>query len=114
MSIGGPHGTRHAIGQVARPAPNASPLEKLHGTAQQLQGVFVEQLFKAMRSTVPEDGPFSGGQGEEMFRGLLDQRIAESVPTHWTGAHSLEAIMVRQLSQALPQTPATPASVPDK
>lgn len=114
MSIGGPHDARHAIGRVARPATDATPQQKLRGTAQQLQGVFVEQLFKAMRNTVPDDGVFSGGQGEEMFRGLLDQHVSELVPTRWTGDHSLGEIIVRQLSQGLPQTPAAPASVKEK
>ncbi|MEO8563717.1 MAG: rod-binding protein [bacterium] len=113
MSISGPHGSRHAIGQVARPAKDATPQEKLRATAQQLQGVFVEQLFKAMRATVPEDGVFSGGQGEEMFRGLLDQRMSESVPEKWTGPHSLGEVIVRQLSLALPATPQTAAPLPE-
>ena len=110
MNVSGPHGAPHAIGKAPRLPMDATPQQKLHATAQQLQGVFVEQLFKAMRSTVPEDGLFSGGQGEEMFRGMLDQHVAESVPTHWTGPHSLEEIMVRQLSQSLPQTPQTPVT----
>jgi len=114
MSITGPHGATHAIGRVAKPAANATQVEKLRATAQQLQGVFVEQLFKAMRSTVPEDGEFSGGQGEEMFRGLMDQHMSELVPSRWTGNHSLGEIMVRQLSQALPGTPAHPASAQEK
>jgi flagellar protein FlgJ len=114
MSITGPQVARHAIGRVAPPAANATPVEKLRGTAQQLQSVFVEQLFKAMRSTVPDDGVFSGGQGEEMFRGLLDQHMSEIVPTRWTGDHSLGEIMVRQLSQALRQTPAAPASAQEE
>ncbi|MEP6619470.1 MAG: rod-binding protein [bacterium] len=104
----------HAIGRVARPNPNASQAEKLRGTAQQLQSVFVEQMFKAMRETVPEDGEFSGGQGEAMFRGLLDQQVAETVPSQWTGDHSLGEVLVRQLSRSFPETPAAPASAQEK
>ena len=104
----------HAIGRVARPNPRATPTEKLRGTARQLQSVFVEQMFKAMRDTIPEDGAFSGGPGEEMFRSLLDSHVAESVPSQWHGDHSLGEVLVRQLSRSLPQTPAAPASVPEK
>lgn len=99
------HPPRHAIGRSARPDPNATPIDKLRGTASQLQGVFVEQLFKAMRATVPEDGLFSGGQGEETFRGLLDQQVAELVPGRWTGQHSLGESLVRQLARKLPGAP---------
>jgi flagellar protein FlgJ len=113
MSVSGP-GPTHAVGRIARPAANATTEQKLRGTAQQLQGVFVEQLFKAMRDTVPQDGVFSGGQGEEMFRGLLDQHMSEIVPTHWTGVHSLGETIVRQLSQRASQSPAAPASAEEK
>jgi len=36
----------------------------------------MEQMFKAMRDTVPENGLTSGGSGEEMFDSLLDQHLA--------------------------------------
>jgi flagellar protein FlgJ len=103
---------RHALGRAARPDADATPEQKLRGTAQQLQSVFVEQLFKAMRATVPEDGMFSGGQGEEVFRGLLDQQVAELVPDQWQGQHSLGETLYRQLARALPaasQSAAAPA-----
>ena len=109
MSVSGVRGPQHAIGKVARPAKDATPEEKLRGTAKQLQGVFVEQLFKAMRATVPDDGLFSGGQGEEMFRDLMDQHVSESAPERWTGPHSLGETIVRQLSRALTPAPTTAA-----
>lgn len=108
MSTIGPRPPQHSIGRVARPKADQSPVEQLRGTAQQMQSVFVDQLFQAMRNTVPDEGLFSGGQGEEVFRGMLDQHMAEVVPTRWTGANSLGEVMVRQLSQALPS--ATQAS----
>ena len=112
MKIGTP--APHALGRVARPDPRATDEQKLRGTAQQLQSVFVEQLFKAMRDTVPGDGLMSGGQGEEMFRGMLDTHIAELVPAQWDGTHSLGETIVRQLSRALPAAPAAPAPSQDK
>jgi len=54
--------------------------KKLREVASQLEGVFVQQMFKAMRETVPEDGLMSGGSGEEMFTTLLDQHLAAEVP----------------------------------
>ncbi|MBI1809965.1 MAG: chemotaxis protein chel, partial [Gemmatimonadetes bacterium] len=44
--------------------PRASDLDRLRKTAKQLEGVFVQQLFKAMRETVPKDGVTGGGSGE--------------------------------------------------
>ena len=69
----------------AAAAVNAVPdrLARLKDTSGKLEGVFVEQLFKAMRETVPQDGIADGGQGEEIFNGLLDQKLADEVPAQW-------------------------------
>jgi flagellar protein FlgJ len=108
-AVNGP--ATHAIGRAARPDANATVEQKLRGTAQQLQGVFVEQLFKAMRATVPDDGMFSGGQGEEVFRGMMDQHLAELVPSQWHGQHSLGEALYRQLARNVPADPAASAPV---
>ena len=66
------------------PRPPASDDAKLRRTAQQLEGLFVEQLYKAMRDTVPQgDGAVDGGTGEEMFTGLMDQHLATETPDAW-------------------------------
>jgi len=80
----------------------ASDEAKLKKTAKQLEGVFVQQLFKAMRDTVPQDeGAVSGGTGEDMFTGLMDQHLAADTPTQW--AHGLADAAYKQLRKALPQ-----------
>lgn len=58
-------------------------LAQLKDSSGKLEGLFVEQLFKAMRETVPQDGLTSGGQGEEIFSSLLDQKMADEVPAQW-------------------------------
>jgi flagellar protein FlgJ len=63
--------------------PLPDRLARLKDTAGKLEGVFVEQMFKAMRETVPSDGIADGGQGEEIFSSLLDQKIADDVPKQW-------------------------------
>ncbi len=59
------------------------PDRALRDAVRQLEGVFVEQLFKAMRETVPQDGLTSGGSGEGMFTTLMDQHLAAGVPARW-------------------------------
>ena len=59
------------------------PEQRLKEAVGKLEGVFVQQLFKAMRETVPQDGLTSGGSGEEMFSGLLDQHLAVEAPKQW-------------------------------
>ena len=99
--------------------PTASPIPvtpakagdddaRLRKTARDLEGLFVEQLYKAMRETVPQgEGVVDGGSGEDMFTTLMDQRLAADTPTQW--AHGLAEAAYRQLRRAV--TPAQ-AGVP--
>ncbi len=98
-----------AIGGAGKPAPDNQPA-KLKKAAQQLEGMFVQQLYKAMRDTVPQqEGIVSGGAGEDMFTGLMDQHLAAETPKHWGGG--LADALYRQLSRnALPQTAVAPNS----
>lgn len=58
--------------------------KSLRKAAGQLEGLFVQQLFKSMRETVPQgDGIVSGGAGEDIFTGLLDQHLAAETPKQW-------------------------------
>lgn len=53
----------------------------LRRAARQLAGVFAQQLFKAMRETVPKgEGVVDGGSGEEMFTGMLDEQLSGAAP----------------------------------
>ncbi len=51
---------------------------ELRKLADQLQGVFIQQLFKAMRDTVPQSGSAFGQAGSEMFSGVMDEHLAAS------------------------------------
>lgn len=74
---------------AARPGPGDDLLEglrsgsirgddaRLEAAADLLESSFFQELFKAMRATVPDDGLTSGGRGEEIFSSLLDQHLAE-------------------------------------
>lgn len=50
---------------------------RLRAATRLLEGTFYQELFKAMRETVPEGGALSGGTGEDMFTGMLDQHISD-------------------------------------
>lgn len=47
--------------------------------ARQFEGVFAGQITKIMMETVEQDDQFSGGHGEEMFRGILAEQIGNSI-----------------------------------
>ena len=70
---------------VAAGSPPADPRDvALAKAARQLESTFVQQLFKAMRETVPADGAMVGRtQGEDIFTGLMDEHVAADTGTRW-------------------------------
>src|SRR5437763_15874286 len=72
---------------------------KLRKTALQMEGMFVQKLFAAMRETVPTDGVMPAGGAEGTFTQLLDEQYAEAVPSQWSGQHSIAQALYEQLRQ---------------
>lgn len=50
-----------------------APPEPAVAKAKELEGVLIGQLVNAMLATLGEDTP--GGSGEEMFRGVLAEKV---------------------------------------
>lgn len=91
----------------SRREPGSPEQQQLRETAGQLEGLFVQQLFKAMRETVPTgDGIVSGGAGEDMFTGLMDQHLAAETPNQWGGG--IAEALYRQLRGQVAETPTPP------
>jgi flagellar protein FlgJ len=105
MSAFIPGGIGPAGGARRTPAQEEAALRR---SATQLEGVFVQQLFKAMRETVDDEGGLvAAGGGESMFRDLLDQRVAEQVPEQWGAEHGMAEALYQQLRTRLAQRAAT-------
>lgn len=60
--------------------PNAPPPRdqraELRRAAHELEAVFLAQLFRAMRATVPSPGDGDAERATEMFTSMLDDRLA--------------------------------------
>ena len=84
---------------AARPAPDRQ--EQLHRLSRQLEGVFLNQLFQAMRASVPQDGLLTQAPGQEMFTQLFDERMAAEAADHMQ--HGLSEALYRQLAGRLAQ-----------
>lgn len=94
-------------------APPSAAERKLRDAVQKLEGVFVEQLFKAMRETVPSDGVVSGGAGEAIFTGMMDQHIADIMPQQL--GTTLSDALVERFRASLPAAaPGTDSDSPSK
>ncbi len=75
--------------------------ERLRAATTMLESSFYNEMFKAMRDTVPEGGVLSGGSGEEMFSSMLDQHVADAAASR----------VERGLAEALYRQLAGPAGV---
>lgn len=62
-----------AAASSARPLPTVDP--KSAETARSFEAVFLGQMTQLMLESVPQDGEFNGGAGEEMFRGILAEKL---------------------------------------
>jgi flagellar protein FlgJ len=73
--------------------------EALRQVAKEFEAVFMYQVVKAMRQTVPKGGLVEKGEGEEMFEGMLDEEWSKKLVSRG-GPSSLSEVLYRQLSRA--------------
>lgn len=73
--------------------------EKLKKATRDLEAIFVNMMFKQMRSAVQKSGLLDGGSAEEMYEDLLFDKYAEEASKgKGTG---LGDILYRQLSKSM-------------
>jgi flagellar protein FlgJ len=70
-------GTFEALLEEAKAAGDT---EKLREVSDQLEGVFINMMMKAMRNTIPEsEGLFEKSTAEKMFQSMLDESYADKM-----------------------------------
>ena len=50
----------------------------LRKTCQEFEAIFVQSMFKAMRSTVPAGGLFQRGMAQDSFQDMMDLEVAKA------------------------------------
>lgn len=95
--------------------PRAFPDDRdaaLRKAADGMEAIFMQQLLKAMRDTVPADGGIvPRGQGEELFTGLMDERIAADTSAQWKrGLGDAIYRALRHRAGLAPEPPVVPPS----
>lgn len=55
--------------------PGAALLKQAKG----LEGIFINTLTSQMFSSIKTDGPFGGGFGEQTWRGMQSEQIADQI-----------------------------------
>jgi Rod binding domain-containing protein len=89
---------------TAAPRPDAHA--QLRRMAHELEGVFLNQLFQAMRSSVPQDESNEAAPGQQLFTSLLDERLAGMAAERMTGG--LGEALYRQMARRLPPEETSP------
>lgn len=64
-------------------------------TAHAFEAVFLGQMTQLMMESVETDGPFSGGHGEEMFRGVLAEKLGTEITKR--GGIGLAPVVLEQI-----------------
>ncbi len=78
--------------------------DQLKRAAHELESVLVEQLFSAMRKTVPKSGLVQESPASEIFRSMLDAELARS--TAEKSPFGLADAIVQRFERALSGTAA--------
>jgi peptidoglycan hydrolase FlgJ len=97
---------RGPAGLAVAPRPDAHA--QLRRMAHELEGVFLNQLFKAMRASVPQGGIVEAAPGQELFTSVLDERLASQAAERMKSG--LGEALYRQMAKRLTseETPPTP------
>jgi len=87
------------IGMRGLTTAPSNPEGRLRQLANELEGVFLNQLFQAMRQSVPDGGLGEASPGEEMFTAMLDEQLAKEAAVNWERGIGEE--LYQQLSRRL-------------
>lgn len=52
-------------------------VKEIKKAAEDFEAIFMELMLKSMRDTVPKEGVMSGGNAEEVYRGMLDSEYSK-------------------------------------
>lgn len=85
--------------------PSASSLRE---ATQQFEGLFLTQMMEAMRRTAPKGGILPSSGGEQMFRQMFDQEIAQRMAQ--SGGVGVGELLYRQFTPPKPNVAATEIS----
>jgi Rod binding domain-containing protein len=81
-------------GPVQAPRPTAD-VAKANQAAQDFESVFLSQFLGEMFDGISTDGPFGGGQGEQMFRSLMLDEYGKQIAAQ--GGIGIAASVKREL-----------------
>src|SRR5690242_6822270 len=99
-----------SLDQLKRAARD-DPRQAVKKVATQFEALFMQMVLKSMREATPHAGLLDS-QEQDMYRGMLDQQVAQQIAGKGTG---LAELIARQLARNLPAdaAPAAGTSAPE-
>lgn len=86
----------HSVSSGVTPLrPDPTKPEQVRQVARDLQGVFIYQMLKEMRATVPQSSLLGGHHEQETIMGLLDQEFAKNI------SESLDSGLLRAIERQI-------------
>ena len=75
---------------------------QLRESCKEMESLFVSQLLKEMRATIPKSGFIDGGNAEDIYTSMLDEQYAKEIAQN--GSLGLAETLYRQLGEKLSET----------
>lgn len=103
-----------AVEQIRENRTTATANDKeqagLQKACRDFEAIFIQQMLKEMRESIPKDDLFGGDKGEETFKGMLDETLAQKLSEG--GGLGLADMLYRTFSERT-APPAGNGSPPD-
>lgn len=64
---------------LAKTPPQETETKRLKDACDSFEALFMQQMLKQMRATVPKDGMFSGGSAEQIYSEMLDAELSKEM-----------------------------------
>jgi Rod binding domain-containing protein len=82
-------------GAAAKLSPADEKALRLQKACEDMESLFVHQLIKEMRATIPKSGLFGKSQAQDIYTGMLDGRLAQEIAQ--SRGLGLSNLLMRQL-----------------
>lgn len=97
--------------KLSKVEANIKKIKNSHGNSEasltracaEMESLFINQLFKEMRATIPKSGFISGGRAEEVYQSMLDSELSKKLSKR--SDLGLAAILRSQLEQKITEKP---------
>ncbi|CAG37414.1 rod-binding protein [Desulfotalea psychrophila] len=71
--------TQHTATKISPTNKKSRDLQNLKTSCQEFESIYVNEMLKTARKTIPEGGLFEKSNGTEIFEGMLDMEQARKI-----------------------------------